>query len=279
LLSLVIILALVALGAVASFASILGAGGGIYVLLLLVSLVNEPPGKLVGSVYVMFLASAIVGSLFFSSAKMIDYKTGIMIAISCIPGILIGTYLGLSFSTVEFKVILGAVTVALSATLFLESVNLFSGVRRNVRAVQQSDEKKGTAKTITDRSGRVFVYYPKPIIGMVVGGIAGILAGSVGGGPAVLLAPAMMVFVGMPPQIALATLRIVLLALNTTVVAAHLAVNEIDLQYGIWLAVGGMIGTIMGARVIYRARPVALKKVVAISLAVFGIYLIVSSLV
>ena len=257
----------------------LGAGGGIYVLLLLVSLVNEPPGNLVGSVYVMFLASAVVGSLAFSSARMIDYKTGAIIAASCIPGILLGTYLGLSFSTSEFKVLLGVVTIGLSATLFLERTNLFSRVRgRDVEQSLQSELKKVKAKTITDRAGRVFVYYPRPLAGIVAGGIAGILAGSVGGGPAVLLAPAMMVFVGMPPQIALATLRIVLLVLNTTVVTAHLAVNAIDLQYGIWLAVGAVIGTIGGARVIYRAKPMAIRNVVAFSLLLFGTYLIISPL-
>ena len=278
-LSLVIILALIALGAVAMFVSVLGVGGGLYVLLLLVSLVNEPPSKLVGSVYVMFLASAVVGSLAFSSAKMIDYKTGAIIAVSSIPGILLGTYLGLTFSTLEFKVILGAVTVVLSIPLFLEKTKSFSNFLRRDGYRQGSGEKGGTVKTLTDRAGRVFVYHPRPVAGIAIGGIAGILAGSVGGGPGILLAPTMMIFVGIPPQIALATLRIVLLVLTSTVVAAHLVVNAIDLQYGIWLGLGAVIGTIGGARVVYRARPAFLKNIIAIFLVAFGVYLIVSAFV
>lgn len=269
-----------ALGAVAMFASVLGIGGGIFALLLLVSLVNESPSKLVGTVYIMYLASSIVGSLAFSTAKLIDYKSGILITMSCIPGILVGTYFGLAFSTLEFKVILGGVTIALSTLLFLERTKFFSNfLKRGVEKQPQSNEKKAMARTITDRVGRMFVYYPKPVAGVVVGAIAGILAGSVGGGPAVLLAPTMIIFVGMPPQIALATLRFVLLALNSTVVVSHLAASAFNLQYGIWLAVGAVIGTILGARLVYRTRPNFLKNVIAISLVVFGIYLIVSPFV
>lgn len=280
LLSIIIILALAALGAVAAFVSMLGAGGGIIVLLLMVSLVNEPPSKIVGSVYIMFWASSLVGSFAFSSVKMIDYKTGTLIAVSSIPGILLGTYLGLAFTTLEFKVVLGVVTVGLSIPIFLERTKFLSkNLRREGEMRAGSREKKDMARTITDRAGRMFVYYPKPIAGVIVGGIAGILAGSVGGGPGILLAPTMMIFVGLPPQIALATLRIVLLTLNSTVVAAHLAVNAIDLQYGIWLGVGAVVGTILGARVVYRAKPAFLKNLIALFLVAFGIYLIVSPFV
>jgi uncharacterized membrane protein YfcA len=84
------------------------------------------------------------------------------------------------------------------------------------------------------------------LYGMIaLGGVAGILAGLFGIGGGFLLTP-MLIFMGIPPQVAVATSANQIIASSFSGFLSHRRNQRVDLSLGNFLVFGGFVGSILG---------------------------------
>jgi uncharacterized membrane protein YfcA len=267
--------------------TITGGGGGLFAVPALVATINEQPSVLVGSVFFMYLATSVTGLVVYSRRKLVDYRSGIILSIPAIPGVVIGTLLESTISNFEFRLGLGVVTAFFA---ILMTINR----RKNVTITVESStnlSEVGTSpnnsliktqtkqRTIVDSSGRTFSYVPNFTLGLAINFAAGVLSGLFGAGAAVIIVPTTIIFVKLPSHVALATTRIVLMFLNVSALATHVGIGAINVYYALILATGAAIGSIIGARIAFKIHPDLLSKVIAIVLLVLGGYLVISPFV
>ncbi len=78
-----------------------------------------------------------------------------------------------------------------------------------------------------------------------IGGIVGFLSGMFGVGGGFLLTP-LMIFIGIPPAVAVATVANQFLASSVSGVLAHWRRGNVDVKMGLVLMAGGLVGSGLG---------------------------------
>ena len=263
-----------------------GGGGGSFVIPALVSTINEQPSILVGSVFLMYLTASVTGFIVYSRKKLVDYRTGMILAVPAVPGVIIGTLLESAISNFEFKLGLGLLTAALGGMMLLfrsrEPVNVSAKDSKpsvDIGSNPETRQSNSNQRLLIDVSGRMFSYSPNFAVGLAINFAAGILSGLFGAGAAIIIVPTTILFVRLPNHVAIATTRIILMALNASALITHIGIGAINAYYALILAVGAVIGAVIGAKIAFKIPPSILTKLIAAILALLGVYLVLASLV
>jgi uncharacterized membrane protein YfcA len=90
---------------------------------------------------------------------------------------------------------------------------------------------------------------------IALGGVAGLLSGLFGIGGGFILTP-MLMFIGIPPAVAVATSTNMIVASSFSGFLSHLKHKRVDLQMGSYLIAGGLIGALIGVWVFARLQRV-----------------------
>ncbi len=80
---------------------------------------------------------------------------------------------------------------------------------------------------------------------ILLGGVSGIFAGMFGIGGGFILTP-MLMFMGIPPTVAVATSTNMIVASSFSGFLSHQKRKKVDIQLGSWLVAGGVIGVALG---------------------------------
>jgi uncharacterized membrane protein YfcA len=78
-----------------------------------------------------------------------------------------------------------------------------------------------------------------------LGGVVGFLSGAFGVGGGFLMTP-LLIFLGIPPAVAVGTQSSQILATSFSGVLAHMRRGNVDVRMGIVLAIGGLLGSVIG---------------------------------
>jgi uncharacterized membrane protein YfcA len=84
-----------------------------------------------------------------------------------------------------------------------------------------------------------------PIVVLAMGALVGLLSGLLGIGGGFLMTP-LLIFIGIPPAVAVATQSNQLVAASVSGVLAHWRRHNVDFKLGIVMLLGGAIGSIIG---------------------------------
>lgn len=80
---------------------------------------------------------------------------------------------------------------------------------------------------------------------MLLGGVAGLFSGLFGVGGGFILTP-MLIFMGVPPAVSVATSTNMIVASSFSGFLSHLKHKRVDVQMGGWLIAGGLLGVVLG---------------------------------
>ena len=80
---------------------------------------------------------------------------------------------------------------------------------------------------------------------LLLGGIAGIFSGLFGIGGGFILTP-MLIFMGVPPAVAVATSANMIIASSFSGFLSHTKHKRVDIEIGNWLVAGGLVGVLLG---------------------------------
>ena len=81
-----------------------------------------------------------------------------------------------------------------------------------------------------------------------LGGIVGVLSGMFGVGGGFLMTP-LLVFIGIPPAIAVASEANQILGASTSGAIAHIRRKNVDIKMGLLLVLGGVVGSALGVEI------------------------------
>lgn len=228
-----------------------GVGGGIFMVPLLVflNLVNTTQAA-VGTSLAAIVFNSLSSTIAYSRQGKIDYK----FALALLPMALVGAWLG-AFAT-EF-VSSEALSIAFGVLLLYVGGLMLAG--------KEPKELGLLLKRGLDPHGK-----PSPLLGTVVGLIAGVAAGFFGIGGGIVMVPAMNIFLGAEIVSAVATSLFVMGPSALIAAVTHFFQGNLHIDLAIPLALGIIIGAQLGAWSTTRVSKIFLRRL-------FGVVLLYSA--
>ena len=103
---------------------------------------------------------------------------------------------------------------------------------------------------------------------LLLGLLAGILAGAFGIGGGVLIVPVLIILFKQPYHTAIGTSLMVIIAISISGALRHWTLDNVSLKIALFVAIGGILGAVLGASFIENVPPIYAKR----ALATFLIY-------
>lgn len=109
---------------------------------------------------------------------------------------------------------------------------------------------------------------------MASGVVVGIFASFTGLGGGIIMVP-ILLYLGLTAQKAVGTSFLGIFIISVSALVAHHKLANVDIKYGIMLGLGGIVGAQIGARLLENVSTDNFKKIFAMILAGFAVYLFV----
>lgn len=268
---------LIAIGfVIGAIGTLIGAGGGFVLVPILIILRPDLSPEIITAISMAVVASnAISGSVAYVSAKRVDFKAGFIFALCTIPGSVLGVLTTKVIPRNLFDVLFGILLLVIAIYLFIKG--------GNEHADKTISNKKGWFhQRLRDKYGIEYEYAYNIRLGMLISVFVGYFSPLLGIGGGIIHVPAMTEWLLFPVHIATATSHFILAIMATVSVIVHYIEGNYDDPLILKMVIGLVIGVIPGAQLgAYLSRKMNGKfiiKALAISIAVVGIRILITSL-
>ncbi len=227
------------------FAGLFGIGGGVVIVPVLVLFAGFTLVEATGtSLAAILLPVGILGAIAYYRAKIIDVRASLFIAAGLLTTVAVGAWLAHDLPADFVKTLYAAFLLYVSWT-FIDPV------RRIRRLLGHPVTSKGEPETPPHPSAPALI---------VVGAVAGVMAGLFGIGGGNIIVPLLTVALGYPAKRAIATsLGTLLLPIGLPGVLYYHHAGTLDLAAAAWVALGLLVGTVFGARITIRLSTSTIK--------------------
>jgi uncharacterized membrane protein YfcA len=244
---------------IGTVASMVGVGGGVFIVPLLALLYGFCPNHAVGTSLATIVFTSLASTVNYSRQKRIYYKTGLVLTITTVPGALLGAYLT---SLIEARLL------GLIFGFFL----LFIALRMIFKLTLSRNRHPDTEKSNPiDSESSLFETRKRVLSGVLLSFFGGLSSGLLGIGGGSLMVPIMVLVMGIPMHIAAPTSMFTMIFTSTSGVVEHFRLDNIDFTYALLLILGTIFGAQLGAYASKGISSVNLRRI-------FGIVLIVVSI-
>ena len=253
---------------VGAYGTIVGAGGGfVLVPVLLLIYPDEDPAAVTSISLAVVFFNALSGSFAYGRVGRIDYRSGLVFAVSALPSAIGGAYLVDLIPRQVFAVMFGCILIGI-ALYTMWSAGRTEVIRPPlhgrfiVRRVMPGAEE-----------GATFQYSYNMLYGVISSAVIGLLSSLLGIGGGVFQVPVMINLLRFPVHIATATSQFVLLFMSGEGSAVHLLHGHIagdNLVRALLLSAGVIPGAQLGARLSKRMRGALVARLLAAALIVVG---------
>lgn len=254
----------------------MGVGGGIIVVPILILVFDLQAPQAIGTSLVMIIFTALSATFVYSRQKRLDWKVGIMGALTTVPGAAIGAYVTKFVSSTSLTILFGIFLFFIAASMFHTS---YVTANRNEKAqIKTASKTSGWVwkRKITDAYGNIFQYDASIYTGLALLFVGGLASGFFGIGGGLIVVPILASVVGLPMHIAVATSMLTMIFTSISGVTTHITLGHVLLEYAAPIVIGIVIGAQLGARTAKRLRSVSLERVFAVVVLVIAILLIVT---
>lgn len=238
--------------------SMTGIGGGIVITPYLTYL-NYAPSQISSTSLISVLSTGISSSYLYSKKKLVEYKVGITLAISSIPGTLIGAYVSSILSLDQFKYYFALVLIATALYLLIRTKII---LRRKTRNYKSYNKKYLNFQNLT--SALLFF----------LSFLAGILSSSFGIGGGIIFVPCLIILLGFKMNQAAATSQFALLFTSTSGLFVYILYGKPEYIMGLVLSIGSVMGSILGTRLATRINSDFLQKIFSAVLIIVSLKLL-----
>ena len=248
-----------------AFGTLVGFGGGIFMLPLLIIFFRIPIDIAVGSVILALLPGSLISTFFNARQKKIDYLAGILLEIPTMVGTVAGSLLTSLIPLFILEIVFA---------FFVSFVGLYTyrkGGKGNIQANRNQFFFKlnKIGPRVIKRSG-AGAYRISFIVAVSFGLIAGMIAGLFGVGGGFLKTPIMVNVFNIPPSIATATSLFMIIFTSITGSASHYFLGHIDFTYVIPIVIGFIVGAFVGNHVNLKISEKFLAKLIGLGLVLAG---------
>jgi uncharacterized protein len=226
---------------VSSFGTIVGFGGGVFMIPILVIIFNIPINIAVGSVIFALFPAAVISSYFNIKDKKVDYQAGIILEIPTMVGTVIGALL---------TKILPIKMVEIGFSLIICMVGIFN--LKNAEPVKHVDRKDSFFYKLNSigpgiiRRSKYGAYKISFLLSGLFGLTSGIIAGFLGIGGGFMKTPIMVNVFNLHPIIATSTALFMIMFTSLTGSISHYMLGNIHFRYATPIVLGFIIGAFVG---------------------------------
>jgi len=245
---------------IGTVASMVGVGGGVFIVPLLTLVYEFSPPEAVGTSLATIIFTSLASTANYSRQKRIYYKTGLILALTTVPGAFLGAYLT---SIIEERLL------GLIFGVFIFFVALRMIFKLSFSRTKHSDTEKRTH--VVDSESSLFESRTKILLGVMLSFFGGLSSGLLGIGGGSLLVPIMLLAMNMPMHITVATSMFTMIFTSISGGVQHYLQNHISFEYTLLLVLGTIFGAQLGAYTSKRVSGRNLRRI-------FGIVLIIVSI-
>jgi uncharacterized protein len=258
-------------GTIGTYGTLIGAGGGIFLVPTLLLLYPQDSPNTIASIslaVVFFNAGS--GTLAYARMGRIDYRAGLLFAMATVPGAVLGAYATSLLSRRLFDLILSGLILALAAFIIL---------RPTPRAQPVRVRRYILTRRFTDAKGVDYDYVFSTPRGVGLSFLIGWVSSMLGIGGGAFHVPVLVYLLHFPLHVATATSHFTLAIMSLFGSATHVVMG--DFSHGIRrtlaLGVGVLVGAQLGALLSQRLQGITLIRILALGLVLFGIRLIIQA--
>lgn len=255
---------------VGTFGTLIGAGGGfILVPVLLLLYPDKSPETITSISLAVVFFNALSGSFAYAKMKRIDYKSGVIFAVSTIPGSVLGAFTTSLIPRNVFDGVFGVLLIATSAFLMMKP--------KNSKVLEGEAPKNHIIRSITDLEGISHVFSYNLVLGIIISILVGYLSILLGIGGGIIHVPVLVHALNFPVHIATATSHFVLAVMSLSGTIVHIATGVLSkgIIQTIALSIGVLFGAQLGARLSNRFHGVWIIRSLAVALGLVGIRILI----
>lgn len=257
----------------ATFGSMLGLGGGVFLVPILTLFLDIDPRIAVGASAICVVTNSVVGSTVHIKSGFTNLRMAMLLQITTATGAIIGALIAL-------KVNANAITVVLGLVLIYSAISMLRQ-RRTVPPPPPPDAPDPWAlrASYDDPATRGTVeYIPQRMqTGMAVSGGAGVLSGMLGIGGGAIQVPLMNLLMKVPVKAAAGTSSFMVGLTAVATAAVFYSHDQIDPRVVVPAMVGIFTGARLGSQITRRIQTQRLVIVFVIVLAYLGISMILEA--
>lgn len=241
---------------IATISSMVGLGGGVFIVPLLVLAFGLPAQNAVGISLITMTFATISATIAYSRQRKINYRVGILLDVFDVPGVVLGAYLTTLLAP-------GWLAGLFGILLFIISIYMIR--KREVHRGIQPNPRRG----LLGLSARII------FICLAASFASGIVAGMLGAGGGTVDESVMILALSMPVHMAAGTALFGMALTNTAAAISHGTLGHILPGYAIPLIIGAVFGAQLGPRLSKRVKGRTLKKILGVVFILIALRMII----
>lgn len=253
------------------FGSMLGLGGGVFIVPLFTLWLGVDPKIAIGASAVCVVTNSVVGSRRHLNNGFVNFRLSMILQSTTAAGAIIGALIALAVSASFLKALLGLV-------LMYAAISMAKGSRAPIpNAPKDAPDPMNLMSTYED-SGATVRYVPQRLdIGLGVSGLAGVLSGMLGIGGGLVQVPVMNLIMRMPLRAAAGTSSFMVGMTSVATAAVFYASGKIDPTVTAPAMVGVLLGSSLGSALTKRFKVQHLMAVFLVIMVALSISMILSA--
>jgi uncharacterized protein len=255
-----------------TFGSMVGLGGGVFIIPALTLFLGVPIHSAISASLIAVVATSTTAAAAYVREDLSNMRLGMTMETMTVSGALVGGFVGASLSKGVLSAVFGAVMIVVSIYMVVG--------RQRVRPPLARDEDLGLlGHSYYDRNLETVVSYRVRRLpaGMAVSGVAGIVSGLLGVGGGFLKVPVMVLAMGVPVRAAVSTSSFMIGVTACAGSVVFFARGLVDPTVTVPLVFGVTIGAYVGSKLTLRVRSSILTVLLAVVLFVLSVQMILSA--
>lgn len=250
------IASLIVIGLVIGILSgLLGIGGGSLLVPAMVFLLGMNQHRAHGTSLAVIGLTVLFSVLIYNSDSQVDWIVAAELAVGGVIGAALGAKIACLLSARKLRRYFGLLLVFIGIRMLYDVVAAYAGTHAVTAHV-------AVASPVSSGGGFVVV---------LVGVATGILSGLLGVGGGIIMIPAMVLLLGMSQKMAQGISLAVIIPVSVSGAVIHARHGNVNFGVGIPLAIGGVLGGIVGANAALNASPMILRGAFGVLMLILGI--------
>lgn len=250
--------------------SAVGLAGGVLIVPTLILLFGLESRYAAGTSVFAIIFGIFSAAFTYFRQKRVDVRLALLFDTLDVLGVVAGAYLVTVLPSQVTAILMGIFLLILAWRLWVSDA-------KQARTVKKKSRRFAIKRHLTDSDGKVYEY-ELGVFELALSQFASILSGiatglfGIGGGA---VDTSMMMLIGVPPHVAVATAVFGMTITKIAGVLSHLALGNVVLEYGVPLAVGATLGGQLGPRISRKIQPVMLRRALSIAVILIGLRMLV----
>ncbi len=253
------------------FGSMLGLGGGVFIVPLFTLWLGVDPKIAIGASAVCVVTNSVVGSRRHLDNGFVNFRLSMILQSTTAAGAIIGALIALAVSANFLKALLGIV-------LMYAAISMARGSKVAIPNTPDDEPDPLHLMAEYEDGGRIVRYVPERVeFGLGVSGFAGVLSGMLGIGGGLVQVPVMNLIMKMPLRAAAGTSSFMVGMTSVATAAVFYASGKIDPTVTAPAMVGVLLGSSLGSALTKRFKVQQLMAVFLVIMVALSISMILSA--